>query len=258
MISLIALVLLIIVVWQRHNLRDWYIEQTKEPVPVEKTVTDFVNITVENTNINDNININTAVNVTPENITIPDTINLAIPFTSQAPNANWELPYQEACEEASMLMAGRFLQNRSINGAADADAAILELVDYNANTLHYPIDMTAEETAHSIEQLYEFDTELIYDFAWDDVKRALVQGYAVIIPAAGRQLGNPNYTAPGPLYHMLVIKGYTTKKIITNDPGTRHGANYQYSYDTLYNAAHDWNDGNVTTGRKVIVIVKPK
>lgn len=248
---------------QRGQLRDWYYQRDQQkPVPVEKTVTDFEIIQVQNNNINSNNSNNSNISnsnleTSEQTIIIPDSINLAIPFTSQAPTANWELPYQEACEEASMLMAGRFLQGRPIAGVADADQAILELADYNANTMNYPIDMTAAETAQSIEILYDLKTELIYDFSWDDVKQALAQGYPVILPAAGRQLGNPYYTAPGPLYHMLVIKGYTANKIITNDPGTKRGSNYQYSYDALYNAAHDWNGGDVANGRKVIIVVKP-
>ena len=38
--------------------------------------------------------------------------NLAVPFTSQAPHADWELPYQEACEEAALLMAHHFIQGK--------------------------------------------------------------------------------------------------------------------------------------------------
>jgi hypothetical protein len=117
--------------------------------------------------------------------------------------------------------------------------------------------MTAKQTAEFIEQFYNLHTEVIYDWTWDDVKLALAQGYPVIAPAAGRMLGNPNFTAPGPIYHMLVIKGYTANRIITNDPGTRKGADYQYSYDAIMNASHDWNDGDVGNGKKVIIIVKP-
>ena len=38
---------------------------------------------------------------------LPEEINLPVPFTPQAPHANWELPYQEACEEAAVLMSIR-------------------------------------------------------------------------------------------------------------------------------------------------------
>ena len=273
---LISLTLLVLVVagvayWQRIPLQNWWQEQQAEPLPQAESFSDIENAdTNATTNTNNNSTTNNsnseAIEDTPkepeempeEEIIIPESINLDIPFTSQAPNANWDLPYQEACEEASSIMAARFLQGRGIQDANDADQAILELVDYETNTLHYPIDMNAEQTAHMIKEYYSLDTELVYDFTWDDVKRALAQGYPVLLPAAGQQLGNPNYTAPGPVYHMLVLKGYTTSKVITNDSGTRNGANYQYTYDKLYNAAHDWNNGDVINGKKVIIIVKPQ
>lgn len=261
--------------WQRVTLQNWWRQQQAEPLPQAESFSDIENADTNsitnsnNTTTTNNSNAKETVD-TPEEpeeisekmpkeeIIIPESINLDIPFTSQAPNGNWDLPYQEACEEASSIMAARFLQGRGIQDASDADQAILELVDYETNTLNYPIDMNAEQTAHMIEEYYTLNTELVYDFTWDDVKRALAQGYPVLLPAAGQQLGNPNYTAPGPVYHMLVLKGYTASKVITNDSGTRRGADYQYTYDKLYNAAHDWNNGDVTNGKKVIIIVKPQ
>ena len=32
------------------------------------------------------------------------TMNLSVPFTSQAPEQNWDEPWQDACEEAAVLM----------------------------------------------------------------------------------------------------------------------------------------------------------
>ena len=274
-IWIIGLLLLVgggIAVAKRSFIKNWIFELQKEPVPiavdfvdVEPNETDSTlpdssdEIESSETDLKD-IELNEADEpelTEPEPVAIPDSINLDIPFTSQAPHANWDLPYQEACEEASALMSARYLQGRSIDGKNDADSAILQLVDFGTEELGNPIDTTAAETAHMIEEFYELQTELIYDFTWDDVKTALAQGYPVIVPAAGRQLGNPNFTQPGPPYHMLVIKGYTENIVITNDPGTRNGADYQYTYDTLYNAVHDWNDGNVTEGDKVMIIVKP-
>lgn len=263
----------------RIPLREWYQQRQQIPVPpaisfeelTEQTDTPITTEEVVNVPANENSSINnnavdSATNL-PERteepavektvMTPPAELNLAIPFTSQAPHANWDLPYQEACEEASSLMAARFLQNRGIADANDADQAIVELVNYNVNELQQPIDTTAEQTAHLLESFYEVKAEVIYDWSWNDVKQALTQGYPVIFPAAGRELGNPNFTAPGPVYHMLVIKGYTPNVVITNDPGTRRGADYQYSYDTLYQANHDWNGGDVGNGRKVIIIVQP-
>src|SRR5512133_656297 len=39
---------------------------------------------------------------------IPREKHLLVPFMVQAPNANWDMPYQEACEEASLLMVAGY------------------------------------------------------------------------------------------------------------------------------------------------------
>ncbi|KKR45570.1 MAG: hypothetical protein UT82_C0026G0013, partial [Parcubacteria group bacterium GW2011_GWB1_40_14] len=91
----------------------------------------------------------------------------------------------------------------------------------------------------------------------DTIKRELAAGNPIIVPAAGRELGNPYFTSPGPLYHMLVIRGYTSDdKFITNDPGTRRGEEYTYKFDILMNAIHDWNGGDVINGKKVIIVLE--
>jgi len=91
----------------------------------------------------------------------------------------------------------------------------------------------------------------------NDLKRAVANGYPVIVPASGKELPNPNFRNGGPLYHMLVVKGYTADRIITNDPGTHLGADFTYTYDGLMNAAHDWNGGDVTHGAPVMIIILP-
>jgi hypothetical protein len=56
---------------------------------------------------------------------------------------------------------------------------------------------------------------------------------------------------------MLVIKGYTSaEKFITNDPGTRRGADFLYDENVIMEAMHDWRvDKNIDLGKKVIIIV---
>ena len=85
----------------------------------------------------------------------------------------------------------------------------------------------------------------------------VVDGKLVIYPANGQMLDNPNFTEPGPIYHMLVITGYDKDTFITNDPGTRNGFNYKYSYDTLEAANgtwdHDAHEINLSDKRIIIV-----
>lgn len=188
---------------------------------------------------------------------LPSEVNLDIPFTSQAPHQNWDLPYQEFCEEASVLMAASYVKGETIAGPDDADRKMIAIKDFEEKKLGFFKDTTAEETATILKQFYGIEKiEIIFDPSEQSLKKALAQGKAVIVPAAGRELGNPHYKRPGPLYHMLVIKGYTkTGDFITNDPGTRSGANYVYKPSVLLEAIHDWNNGDVYKGKKVAMIV---
>src|SRR3990167_747254 len=49
-------------------------------------------------------------------------VNLDIPFTSQAPHLNWDQPYQDFCEEASILMAVQYVHGEPIPNTDFADA----------------------------------------------------------------------------------------------------------------------------------------
>ncbi len=131
------------------------------------------------------------------------------------------------------------------------------MVEFENSFFGFYKDTTAAQTASLIEAYFQLNATLILDPTIEDIKSAIVAGHPVIIPAAGRQLGNPNFTGAGPLYHMLLVKGYTSEGFITNDPGTRLGADYFYSYDVLMNAIHDWNGGDVDNGQKIVIVVLP-
>lgn len=188
---------------------------------------------------------------------LPAEVNLAVPFTSQAPHQNWDLPYQEFCEEASVLMAASFVKNEKILSPDDADKKLLAIMDFEENKLGFHKDTSADETAVVLREYFGLEkVQVVSDPTEQGIKRALAEGRAVVVPAAGRDLKNPNYKRPGPLYHMLVIKGYTkTGDFITNDPGTKNGADYVYKPSVLLSAIHDWNRGDVYLGKKVAIIV---
>lgn len=189
---------------------------------------------------------------------LPAEINLAIPFTSQAPHGRWVIPFKEFCEEASILMATRYLQKKPIASPDEAAQAMIAIQAFEQKEFGYWEDTTAQEVATTLTKHFGITkVQVVANPSVDDIKRAVAAGKPVIVPAAGRLLGNPFYTPPGPLYHMLVIKGYTAKnQFITHDPGTRRGANFLYDPQVLMNAMHDWRpDGRIEQGRKVIIIV---
>ena len=199
------------------------------------------------------------VNPLQNNGPLPAEANLDVPFTSQAPTGDWSMPYQEACEETSAIMVDAFYRGISGNIPADqATKAINAVVNYENKTIGSYTDTTAAQTAQFIKGYFGYSTVLVLPLSSvNDLKRAVANGYPVIVPASGKELPNPNFRNGGPLYHMLVVKGYTADRIITNDPGTHLGADFTYTYDGLMNAAHDWNGGDVTHGAPVMIIILP-
>src|SRR3990167_10722980 len=199
-------------------------------------------------------------NTEPSDTDLLKEINLAVPFTPQAPYADWELPYKEACEEASIYMIHVFYEGMQA-GLIDPGVAkeqIDQLVAFEQSLFGFYEDTDATKTGILAEQFYGYGNIAIReDPTIEEIKRHLIDGRPVIIPADGQQLGNPYFQQPGPPYHMLVIKGYTEEGFITNDPGTRRGENFVYGFDVLMNAMHDFNDGNVPEGRKVMIVVYP-
>ena len=87
------------------------------------------------------------------------------------------------------------------------------------------------------------------------MKEELSKGHIIIAPFAGRQLGNPFYSNEGPLYHMMVIKGYDEKHFITNDVGTKRGQIFIYPYKTIMPAMHEWNDTDMNLGAKKVIVM---
>lgn len=188
-------------------------------------------------------------------LTVKSELNLDVPFTSQAPSGNWDAVHEEACEEASLLMANRYFQAKKIDEPSDAEQGIQGIISWENQNLGFSESTSAEETARIAREMLGLKAQIISNPSVDDIKLALSENKLVLMPAAGRQLGNPFFKSPGPLYHMLVIKGYTHDKFITNDPGTRNGADYPYVYKTLLEANHDWNNGDVQNGASLMVAV---
>lgn len=229
------------------SLRNETIVKSGEKEDTETTINTQLNQNANREQKTENKNANTT---TP----IPKKLNLAIPFTSQAPDANWDLPYQEACEEASMLMVHAYFSKQKISPET-ADKNILDIITFEKKILGYYEDTTAVETARVVEEKWGYDAN-VEDISAEKIKEALAENKVVLVPAAGRLLHNPHFTRQGPLYHMLVIRGYTDHQtFLTNDPGTKYGEGYEYAESTILKAAHDWNGGDVENGEQRMITV---
>lgn len=182
-------------------------------------------------------------------------INLAVPFAPQAPFGNWDQPYQDACEEATIIMIERYLRGRPLT-PAEMDQEILRMVAFQESRYGFYRDSNAAETARLAEEYYpHLSARVIYDVTADDIRSALARGTPVLLLVDGRRLGNPFYTSPGPERHTLVIKGVKGDKFITHDPGTRRGADFVYPISTVMNAMVDYDGGTPGTGKRTMILL---
>ena len=185
---------------------------------------------------------------------IPTTVNLDVPFTTQAPKGKWDADHNEFCEETSVLMVTRFLRDQPLGTANQIEAQLQAMKRWELTNLGHHYNTSMQETAQFARGVYGVRAKLIVGPTAQDLRDMLDGGHPVIIPAAGRQLGNPNFRRSGPDYHVFVLRGYTTDhRFIVNEPGTSKGKNYIYSEAVLMNALHDYNKGHPETGTKVVL-----
>ncbi|MBU0981729.1 C39 family peptidase [Patescibacteria group bacterium] len=189
---------------------------------------------------------------------LPETLNLDLPFYTQAPYSNWDYPWQEACEEASVLLVANLYNQMNLD-RENYNNELLTLVDWEKEYFGSYEHTSVDQTAEMMQLNYNLMTIIHDNPTFEDIQKILAEGHLIIAPFAGKLLHNPNFLNGGPIYHMLVIKGYNAPKmqIVTNDVGTRNGENYVYSWDTISEALHDWNDEDITQGTPRIIEVIP-
>ena len=194
----------------------------------------------------------------------PQSILLDVPFFAQAPFGEWSDPlFQNACEEASIIMAWHWANNTPVT-KDQAKQEILALTQFEDQTYGAATDRSAADTAKMFKDYYGYQniTERS-GISTGDIKQEILKGHLVITPVNGRILKNPFYTPPGPDHHMLVIIGYdgATDEFITNDVGTRHGEKYRYAASRFEAALQDYPTGNdlpSIPGETAMIVVLPK
>ncbi len=168
----------------------------------------------------------------------PPSVLIEVPFAPQAPFANWDPLHEEACEEMSLIMVHHFLEGTPLS-LDDAEKELQAMIAWEQKH-GYADDVSIEQLGMIASHLYGYSVRVINDVTAENLRHELANGHPVIIPVAGRELQNPYFSGAGPLYHMLVVTGYTEDGFITNDPGTKRGEQYLYKTDVLLSAIHDW------------------
>ncbi len=193
---------------------------------------------------------------------IRKSVKQSVPFIVQAPHAQWDDPlYQDACEEASILMAHAWEAGTGNISKNDAEEEFEKMFDMEKTLFGEDVvDTSIADTARLYETYFGRSVEVREHVTMEDIYDILNKNNIIIAPTNGKALGNPNFSNDGPDRHMLVIVGYDRKneEFITNDPGTRLGRGYKYKDSTLYNAIRDYTTGHKETiegADKTIIVV---
>lgn len=186
-----------------------------------------------------------------------------VPFTPQAPFADWSDPrQQDGCEEAVALMAVRWAKNEKLT-KEEGLREIIAASTYQSDKYGEYRDTSLEDTVERIIKGY-FDypgAEVKKVFSAEDIIYELMENHLVLVPLNGQILNNPYFTWPGPERHMVAIRGYDhkTNEFITNDPGTGRGEEYRYPVEVIFNAIREYSSGYhvpITEIEKSMIVIR--
>lgn len=197
---------------------------------------------------------------------LPPRVLLDVSFMTQAPTGSWAQPYQDACEEATILMAHHWAEGTTVT-RREANEELLEMIALERRMFGGFKDTSAAKTVELSEAFSDDRTaRLVPTATLTEVKQELAVGNIVILPMAGRRLKGPYYTPPGPLYHMLLLRGYddATAEFVVNDAGTNtKGEAFRFSYTAIERSWNDWDDARHTlahpgSAKPMIVVSRNK
>lgn len=183
-------------------------------------------------------------------------VNLDVPYTSQAPERNWDQPWQDACEEAAILMLDAYYRGYGLS-ALSAKDELQKMVDWQT-ARGWGGSIEIAKIKIILQEYYKITRpiRIITKPTVADIKKAIDAGQPVLAVADGHALPNSYYSNGGPPYHALIIRGYTADKFITNDPGVNRGKNFLFPIESVMNSLHDWNDGNVVQGTPAVLVIE--
>lgn len=182
-------------------------------------------------------------------------------FIPQAPEKNWDQPWQDACEE-SALLTGFYYFNGTNPTIPQIRDKIVEIIAYESKQ-GWGNSINLSKVRQIYNEYLGLKSDIIKDPTIEDIKNSLVNNRLVLVPAAGKILFKENkyFKNGGPEYHALVILGFDDdkQKFIVHDVGTQYGAYFKYSYSLLMESIHDFPDTNnkkdILLGVKKILIL---
>jgi hypothetical protein len=185
-------------------------------------------------------------------------------FVPQSPEKNWDEPWQDACEEASLLTVDYYYKNITFVDPQTIKNDLLKILDFETQQ-SFTHDVNIDQMALVAQKYLSYSTKILKNPTVKEIKSYISQNVPIVVPANGKILyqENKHFKEGGPYYHNLVILGYddNTQKFTVHDVGTQFGAYFKYSYPLLMESIHDFPPSNqkedIDQGdKKVLILLK--
>lgn len=184
-----------------------------------------------------------------------DFVNLPVPFTPEAPDGLMVKPWNNACEEATLVMLDEYYSGNTdlTIPKARAKKLMLNYINIENKIFGYNGNTDAKEMVKLVNEYSKyFEARIITNPTLEQIKDELRAKRPVAALIYGFKLQNPRilFSRSGSYYHTFVIKGFDdkTKEFIVNDNGDlKKGLDLRYSYDTIMNALADYSHKTLKT-----------
>ena len=187
---------------------------------------------------------------------LKETVALSVPYTVQAPEQSWNI-HEESCEEAAILMYYYFLIGKKFSNnqipASTAKTEMTKMKTWQKNNYGKEPDLTITNLGKFASEYYKLTPQTTKNITASNIKMALSEGNPVLVPVMTHSLKNPNYGREN-TYHILLIKGYNKKGVITNDAGISKGKDYFYTWEILFSAI-DAQKTIMKQGREMLILI---
>lgn len=165
-------------------------------------------------------------------------VELPVPYVPQAIEGRWVAPWDEACEEASLLMVEGYYAKNIVVDEQAAKTKMQSMIDWEMVVFNKFDDTDADETLRLINEHAGFEAKIVRNPTIESIQQELDAGRPVIAMVdmydlyAERDLGDS--------FHVLVINGYDDEKkeFIVRDPAREKR---RYGYGRLMGALHDFD-----------------
>lgn len=173
-------------------------------------------------------------------------IKLNVPYTSEIPTGSWVAPWNNACEEASIVMINSYYFGNSSMTKSTAIESMKPLFTIENKIFGSNADTDATRTARLINEYTDFTATIKTNPTLEEIKKEIDNGNPVITFHYAKDLPNKNHRwrVGGSYYHVMALIGYDDEKkeFIFNDSGDPiTGGGYRYTYDAIMKSLHDFD-----------------